>query len=230
MYVIANFQLIKIAYSVRLTQYSIRIMNDDSKDIKKGSQSDHVSAHKPSPTAQKKGIDASLPFADEAKEEERARDSDSSHGEVQHVVKEHVDHKAGRGSNISYQDSSKVVEHEEPASPPHPGAVAVGGRDHASPNDEVTRDEWNVEESYGIGQSEDATIPVVAPPQQQACPGAFSEVGQPEPVALVCAMVVDNPELADAVTLDQEAIGRAYCVRRLLQVLGIVLFIGMFVT
>ena len=78
-------------------------------------------------------------------------------------------------------------------------------------------------------ESEDVTTPVVAPPQQQACPGAFSEVGQPEPVALVCAMVVDNPELADAVTLDQEAIGRAYCERRLLQVLGIVLLIGMFV-
>jgi len=128
-------------------------MNDDTKDIKKGSPGDHVSAHKPSPTAQKKGIDASLPFADEAKEEERAQDSDSSHGEVQHVEKEHVDHKAGRGSNISYQDSSKVVEHEEPAhTPTYPGAIAVRGRDRARPSAEVTNNEWNVEESHGIGQ------------------------------------------------------------------------------
>ena len=203
-------------------------MNNNSKDIKKGSPGDHVSANKPSLTTQKKSIDASVSSAEEVKEEERARDSDSSHGEV-FDEKDLCDHKAGRGHNISFQDSSKVVvEHEEPASPPHPGAVAVGGRDHASPNDEVTRDEWNVEESYGIGQSEDATIPVVAPPQQQACPGAFSE-GQPESAAVLAAEVVDEPELADAVILDQEAIGRAYCERRLLQVLGIVLLIGMFV-
>ena len=127
-------------------------MNDDSKDIKKGSPSDQISAHKPSLTAQKKGIDASLPFADEAKEDERVLDSDSSHDRDIHE-KELFDHKAGRGHNISFQDSSKVVvEHEEPASPPHPGAVAVGGRDHASPNNEVTNNEWNEEESHGIGQ------------------------------------------------------------------------------
>ena len=127
-------------------------MNDDSKDIKKGSPSDQISAHKPSLTAQKKGIDASLPFADEAKEDERVLDSDSSH-DSQYVVKEHVDHKAGRGSNISYQDSSKVVEHEEPApTPTYPGAIAVGGRDRARPSAEVTNNEWNVEESHGIGQ------------------------------------------------------------------------------
>ena len=128
-------------------------MNDDKKDIKKGSQCDHVSAVKPSLTAKKKSIDATLPFADEAKEEERARDSDSSHGQV-FDEKEHVDHKAGRGSNFSYQDSSKVaVEHEEPAPPQTlPGAVAVGARDRASPSAEATNNEWNVEESHGISQ------------------------------------------------------------------------------
>ena len=126
-------------------------MNDDKKDIKKGSPGDHVSAHKPDLTAKKKSIDASLPFADEAKEEERARDSVSSHGKT-FDEKGHVDHKAGRGSKISYQDSSKVaVEHEEPApSLTLPGAIAVGARDRASPNAEATNNEWNVEESYGI--------------------------------------------------------------------------------
>ena len=128
-------------------------MNDDKKDIKKGSPGDHVSAHKPYLTAKKKSIDASLPFADEAKEEERARDSDSSHGEV-FDEKGHEDHKAELGSKISYQETSKVaVEHVEEPAPPLtlPGAVAVGVTDRPSPSAEATNNEWNVEESYGIG-------------------------------------------------------------------------------
>ena len=142
-------------------------MNDDKKDIKKGSQCDHVSAVKPSLTAKKKSIDATLPFADEAKEEERARDSDSSHGQV-FDEKEHVDHKAGRGTKFSYQDSSKVaVEHEEPAPPQTlPGAVAVGARDRASPSAEATNNEWNVEESHGISQ-QPLAIPGIEGGQQE---------------------------------------------------------------
>ena len=62
-------------------------MNDDSKDIKKGSQCDHVSAQKPSLTAKKKSIDASVTFSGEAKEEERARDLDPSHSVEQSSVK-----------------------------------------------------------------------------------------------------------------------------------------------
>ena len=108
-----------------------------------------------------------MPFADEAKEEERARDSDSSHGQV-FDEKEHVDHKAGRGSNFSYQDSSKVaVEHEEPAPPQTlPGAVAVGARDRASTSAEATNNEWNVEESHGISQ-QPLAIPGIEGGQQE---------------------------------------------------------------
>jgi len=62
-------------------------MNDDSKDIKKGSQCDHVSAQKPSLTAKKKSIDASVTFSGEAREEERARDLDPSHSVEQSSVK-----------------------------------------------------------------------------------------------------------------------------------------------
>ena len=125
-------------------------MKNDSKDIKRGSPGDHLSAHKPSLTAHKKSIDAILPFADEAKEDEQVQDSDSSHGEVCDE-KEHGDHKAGRGQNITYQVSSKevVVEHEEPAPPTHPGAVAVGGSGYARLSSENER---FLDESFGIGE------------------------------------------------------------------------------
>ena len=115
-------------------------MKNDSLDIKRGSPGDHLSAHKPSLTAHKKSIDAILPLADEAKEDEQVQDSDSSHGEV-FDEKEHGDHKAGQGQNITYQVSSKevVVEHAEPAPPTHPGAVAVGGSDYARSSSENER-------------------------------------------------------------------------------------------
>ena len=143
-------------------------MNNDSKEAKKGNQYDHVRSVKPSGTAKQKSDYASrVPFADEAKEEERARDSDSSHGQV-FDEKEHVDHKAGRGTKFSYQDSSKVaVEHEEPAPPQTlPGAVAVGARDRASTSAEATNNEWNVEESHGISQ-QPLAIPGIEGGQQE---------------------------------------------------------------
>ena len=125
-------------------------MKNDSKDIKRGSPGDHLSAHKPSLTAHKKSIDAILPIADEAKEDEQVQDSDSSHGEVCDE-KEHGDHKAERGRNITNQVSSKavVVEHEEPAPPTHPGAVAVGGSGYATSSSENER---FLDESFGIGE------------------------------------------------------------------------------
>ena len=176
-------------------------MNDDKKDIKKGSQCDHVSAVKPSLTAKKKSIDATLPFADEAKEEERARDSDSSHGQV-FDEKEHVDHKAGRGTKFSYQDSSKVaVEHEEPAPPQTlPGAVAVGARDRASPSAEATNNEWNVEESHGISQ-QPLAIPGIEGGQQDtvnATPVDEFETFMPATILIDIVTAIDTEAEAKA--------------------------------
>jgi len=113
-------------------------MKNDSKDNKRGSPGDHVRAHKPSLTAHNKSIDAILPFADEAKEDEQ-------------VQKECGDHKAGQRHNITYHVSSKevVVEHEELAPPTHPGAVAVGGSGYARSSSENERFLY---ESYGIGE------------------------------------------------------------------------------
>jgi hypothetical protein len=182
-------------------------MSDHRKEVKKGSQSNHVSAVKPSLTAKKKSNCASEPFADEAKEEERAWDSDSLHGEVHdekdyyskevsqydHVRavkpsiaakkksnyasmpfadeakeeervwdsevlhgksldgKKNFNHRVGSGSNILQQDSSARVEHEEPGVPPQtlPGAVAVGGSGRASRSAD---DEWSLDESQGINE------------------------------------------------------------------------------
>jgi hypothetical protein len=126
-------------------------MKEDSKEVKKGSQYDHVRSVKPSGTAKQKSDYASrVPFADEAKEEERTRDSESSHGEDING-KEYVNHRAGPAPNILQEDSPAVVEHEEPGAPPQtlPGAVAVGGSGHARSSAD---DEWSLEESQGISQ------------------------------------------------------------------------------
>ena len=126
-------------------------MKEDSKEVKKGSQYDHVRSVKPSGTAKQKSDYASrVSFADEAKEEERARDSESSHGEDING-KEYVNHRAGPAPNILQEDSPAVVEHEEPGAPPQtlPGAVAVGGSGHARSSAD---DEWSLEESQGISQ------------------------------------------------------------------------------
>ena len=126
-------------------------MNNDSKEAKKGNQYDHVRSVKPSGTAKQKSDYASrVSFADEATEEERARDSESSHGEDING-KEYVNHRAGPAPNILQEDSPAVVEHEEPGAPPQtlPGAVAVGGSGHARSS---ANDEWSLVESEGIIQ------------------------------------------------------------------------------
>jgi hypothetical protein len=134
-------------------------MKNDSKDIKRGSQCDHASAVKPSLTAKKKSIDATLPFADEAKEDEQ-------------VQKERGDHKAGQGHNIMYHVSSKevVVEHEEPAPPTHPGAVAVGGSGYATSSSENER---FLDESYGIDEQPLAIHGIEEGQHQQEAIDAF---------------------------------------------------------
>jgi len=127
-------------------------MNNDSKEVKKGSQNDHVRSLKPSGTAKQKSDYASrVPFADEAKEEERAWDSQFLHGEGIDGKEHHVNHRAGRGPNILQGGSPAVVEHEELGAPPQtlPGAVAVGGSGHARSS---ANDEWSLVESEGIIQ------------------------------------------------------------------------------
>ena len=127
-------------------------MNNDSKEAKKGNQYDHVRSVKPSGTAKQKSDYASrVPFADEAKEEERAWDSQFLHGEGIDGKEHHVNHRAGRGPNILQGGSPAVVEHEERGAPPQtlPGAVAVGGSGHARSS---ANDEWSLVESQGIIQ------------------------------------------------------------------------------
>ena len=161
-------------------------MKNDSKDIKRGSPGDHLSAHKPSLTAYEKSIDANLPFADEAKEDEQVQDSDSSNGEVCDE-KEHGDHKAGRGHNITYQVSSKevVVEHEEPAPQTHPGTVAVGGSGYARSSSENER---FLDESYGIDEQPLAIHGIEEGQHQQEAIDAFL------PTSMHTTVVVTNTE------------------------------------
>ena len=155
-------------------------MKNDSKDIKRGSPGDHLIAHKPSLTAYKKSIDANLPFADEAKEDEQLQDEVCDE-------KEHGDDKAGRGHNITYQVSSKevVVEHEEPAPPTHPGAVAVGGSGYATSSSENER---FLDESYGIDEQPLAIHGIEEGQHQQEAIDAFL------PTSMHTTVVATNTE------------------------------------